>query len=45
MQKIIVILIIAASAIYLGWKFFQKFYKKETGCDKCAIGEVPKEKK
>ncbi|MBL1279936.1 MAG: FeoB-associated Cys-rich membrane protein [Fluviicola sp.] len=36
MQRIIVIGIIVGAAVYLGWKFYKKFSKKDKGCDKCG---------
>jgi len=42
MQKVLVILIIVASVGYLAWKFYQKFYKKDTGCEKCGMNDLKK---
>tara|TARA_R110002072_G_scaffold302779_1_gene488635 strand:- start:3268 stop:3399 length:132 start_codon:yes stop_codon:yes gene_type:complete len=42
MQRIIVILVIIGATAYLGWKFYKKFYKKDEGCDKCAVKQVKK---
>jgi len=39
MQNIAVILIVSLAFLYLGWKFYKKFYKKEEGCDKCDMNK------
>lgn len=45
MQELIVILIVVSAGLYLSWKFYQKFYKKEEGCEKCAIGDLNNDSK
>ncbi len=40
MQKVIVVLILAAAAFYLGREFYKRFISKETKCDGCAVGKL-----
>ena len=39
MQRIIVILLIAGAILYIGLKAYQKFFKKEKGCDSCGLND------
>lgn len=39
MQVALVIVCILAAASYLGWQFYQRFFKADGKCDGCAIGK------
>lgn len=39
MQRIIVILIIAGTILYVGLKAYRKLFHKEKGCDKCGLND------
>ena len=40
MQALFVIVCILASAAYLVWQFYQRFFKADGKCDGCAIGKL-----
>jgi hypothetical protein len=40
MQTIFVIIAIGAACFFLGWQFYQRFFKKETKCDGCSMGKT-----
>jgi predicted negative regulator of RcsB-dependent stress response len=40
MQTLLVIVCILAAATYLGWQFYQRFFKADGKCDGCAIGKT-----
>jgi hypothetical protein len=45
MQTVLVIVLIAASVTYLGWRAYGIFFRKtQKGCEKCGINEKPEER-
>jgi predicted negative regulator of RcsB-dependent stress response len=42
MQVFLVIVCILAAAAYLGWQFYQRFFKASGKCDGCAMSKMDK---
>ena len=39
MQVFLVLVCILAAVAYLGWQFYQRFFKASGKCDGCAVGK------
>lgn len=44
MQVVLVVILISAASIYLGWKGYTHFFKKEAACESCAFGATVEKK-
>lgn len=40
MQTILVSIVISAACVYLAWKMYVRFFKKDVGCGGCAMNKM-----